>query len=244
MQNHTSETRCRENSPAPAQTLQAWTPQSEMAANGQQGAAGIEPTLQKNKASQAVAEGGGVGFIENAGGDDEPGGGGSDCSSQRVLIPYETQAEWDALSPRVREQRGRDWDTAMLLLGVRGGNGGAGGNPIRFDASGCRVYEADGRQAEMEADGQQGAAEMAADGQQGAAGIEPTIQKNKASQAVAEGNHCIRKVKTVRQLRAGESANDSRWSLCTSRQLRAGESGRRGCWRSLQRAVCAGTGRS
>jgi hypothetical protein len=59
-------------------------------------------------------------------------------------------------------------------------------------------------------------AEVAADGQQGAAGIEPTIQKNKASQAVAEGNHCIRKVKTVRQLRAGESANASRWSLCTT----------------------------
>jgi hypothetical protein len=142
-QGHTSATRCRRNDTAPAQTLQAWTPQSEMSADGQQGAAGIEPTIQKNKASQAVAEGGGVGFIENAGGDDEPGGGGGDCSSQRVLIPYETQAEWDALSPRVREQRGRDWDTAMLLLGVRGGNGGVGGRgPIFFDASGCRVYEA------------------------------------------------------------------------------------------------------
>ena len=174
-QGHTSATRCRRNDTAPAQTLQAWTPQAEVAADGQQGAAGIEPTIQKNKASQAVAEGGDIGFIEEGGSDDGPGGGGGDCSS-RI---FEQQCrEWDALSSQDREQRRQEWDAAMVRLGVRGGNGGVGGGErILFDVNGCRVYEADGRQADMEADGQQGAAEVAADGQQGAAGIEHDSEK-------------------------------------------------------------------
>ena len=104
----------------PAQTLQAWTPQAEMAADGQQGAAGIEPTIQKNKASQAVTEGGEDGFIEEGGSDGGPGDGGGDCRS------------------RDREQRDREWDAAMVAMGVRGGNGGVG-------SGGRVVYEADGR---------------------------------------------------------------------------------------------------
>ena len=91
-QGHTSATRCRRNDTAPAQTLRTWTPQSEMSADGQQGAAGIEPTIQKNKASQAVAEGGDIGFIEEGGSDDGPGGGGGDCSSQ---ISEQQCREWD-----------------------------------------------------------------------------------------------------------------------------------------------------
>jgi hypothetical protein len=92
VQGHTSATRCRRNDTAPAQTLQAWTPQAEVAADGQQGAAGIEPTIQKNKASQAVAEGGEIGFIEKGVCDVGPGGGGGDCSSQ---ISEQQCREWD-----------------------------------------------------------------------------------------------------------------------------------------------------